>query len=277
MHKKLVAIAQARAVRGINRRSPYSQAIKNVPANLLPHWRETAHLEFEGIPQSARFFAHALEGLMMFFDCSSRAGHQCALPSRAADSVWHAWISMDKESLDSFCTKQFGRPIPHVEARDMQSKMGLALATCLVEGRKLESMSPAAPGLPRLFTLDTLVQMPHGFGYKIFAGLVAFRTLDAVGQARGEPSFPDDLTPYGLFNAGLISEAEHEAGKRLTGACRDRWIATSGASCGSVSPNAGACDGRRANDGSGITGGDSASDSAGSGDGSSCGGGCGGD
>ena len=261
MRKRLVAVAQARTVRGINRQSPYSQAIKSVPANLLPHWRETAHLEFEGIPQSTRFFAHALEGLMMFFDCASRAGSQCGLPSRAADSVWHAWISMDKESLDSFCTKEFGRPVPHVEARELKSKIGPALARCLVQGRKLESMSPVAPELPRLFTLDRSVHMPHGFGYEMFAGLAGFYTLDALGRARGEPSFPDDLTPYGLLTAGLISQAEYDAAIRLAGTRVDQGTATSGASCGSVAPDANACDG----------------DSGGSGAGSSCGGGCGGD
>lgn len=252
MRKKLVAIAQARTVRRITRRSPYFQAIRNVPASLLQHWRETAHLEFEGIPQSTRFFAHALEGLMMFFDCASRAGNGCGLPSRAADSVWHAWIGMDKESLDRFCIKEFGRPIPHVEARDLRLKMGIALARCLVEARKLESMPPAAPRLPRLFTLDRLVQMPHGFGYRMFAGLVAFSALDAVGQVRGEPSFPDDLTPCGLLNAGLISEAEYEAEKWLASTGGDQKTAQSGASCGSVAPSADGCDG-------------------------GCGGGCGGD
>lgn len=282
MLKSLVAIAQARTVRKTTRHSRYVDAVKNVPMELLPHWKKTAHLEFPGISQSTRFFAHALDGLMMFLECASRSSKQCGLPSRAADSVWHAWISMDKENLDRFCVREFGRCVPHVEARDMQAKLGIALGTCLVACRRLTSMYPAAPELPLLFTLDRLIRMPHGFGYTISAGLVAFCPLDDAGLPRGEPSFPDDLTPYGLFKAGLINEVEYHVGIRLAGAYRGPGGSTPGASCGGFTPHAGAVtadagggtnSSTSCNDGNGDSGGSSAGASCGGDGGGGCGGG----
>lgn len=178
---------------------------------------------------------------------------------------------MDHANLERFCVNQFGRPIPHVEAVDMRGGMGIALAVCLVEARRLASEPSAGPSLPRLFMLDRALKMPQGFGYKISGGLVAFSGLNGQGLPRGEVFYPDGLTPYGLFQAGLISEADYNAASQLGVAERASSNSPAGGSCGSVATDAGAaasCDG-----GGGDAGGCDGGSSCGGG---SCGGGCGG-
>lgn len=189
--------------------STYATVLADVPAALFPYWAQTAHEEFPSIPRDACFYAQSAEGLMMFFDCAAAAGRPCALPSRAADSVWHAWSRMDAHGLDHFCIRHFGRPIPHVERAHMKGRMGRALAACLVQARRRASKPAVGPDLPRLFTLDARLGMPHGFGYGIIGGLVACSSLDELWHPDGRPNFPNALAPQGLLQAGLISEAEY--------------------------------------------------------------------
>lgn len=189
--------------------STYASVLAEIPAALFPYWAQTAHDEFPCIPRDASFYAQSAEGLMMFFDCAAAAGRPCALPSRAADSVWHAWLRLDAPGLDSFCIRHFGRTIPHVEQAHMKGGMGRALAACLVQARRRASKSPAGSDLPRLFTLDARLGMPHGVGYGIIGGMVACSNLDELGHPQGLPSFLRALAPRSLLQAGLISEAEY--------------------------------------------------------------------
>ncbi|RZA32447.1 MAG: hypothetical protein EOP92_26010, partial [Lysobacteraceae bacterium] len=145
---------------------------------------------------------------MMFFDCVAASGRPCALPSRAADSVWHAWTRMNAADLDRFCILHFGSTIPHLDEARMTGSMGEALAACLVQGRRRASKPAAGTDLPRLFTLDQRLGMPRGFAYGIVGGLVACSNMDELGQPDGRPRFPHALAPQGLLRAGLISNAE---------------------------------------------------------------------
>lgn len=203
--------AVARTVEWEFAQSTYAPVLADVPAALFPCWAQTAHREFPGIPRDAAFYAQAAEGLMMFFDCAAAAASPCALPSRAADSVWHAWARLDAAGLDAFCLRHFGRAIPHVERTRMkQGEMGRALAVCLVQARRRASQPAAGSHLPRLFALDLHVGMPGGFGYRRIGGLIACSVLDEFGNPDGKPHFPDALTPYALYLAGLVSKAEYE-------------------------------------------------------------------
>lgn len=200
--------------------STYAAVLADLPARLFPYWAQSAHDEFPRIPRiprDAAFYAQAAEGLMMFFDCVAAAGKPCGLPSRAADSVWHAWVRMDAPGLDAFCIRHFGRVIPHLEQAQMQDDMARALGACLVQARRRASRPVAGPSLPRLFSLDACLGMPHGFGYRIIGGRVACSPLDACGNVGKQPSFPDGLSPYGLLQAGLINATECEEGTRLAG------------------------------------------------------------
>ena len=84
-------IDRFRAMR-VRQKSRYWQATAEIPATLYPYWKRSAQFEFKGIPRDAFFFARATEGLLTFFDCMRASGKPCALPSAAADSVWHAWM-----------------------------------------------------------------------------------------------------------------------------------------------------------------------------------------
>ena len=178
---------------------------------MFPYWAQEAHHEFPGIPRDASFYAQAAEGLMMFFDCVSAAGRACALPSRAADSVWHAWTRMDAPGLERFCIRHFGRSIPHLARERIGEGMDLALATCLVQARRRVSQPAAGPQLPKLFLLDAQVGMPHGLGYRVIDGRPACSALDEFGNPDDEVLFPHALAPHALLQAGLVSEAEFQA------------------------------------------------------------------
>jgi hypothetical protein len=186
--------------------SHYSEAMRDIPDGLFCAWQHSASGEFEGIPCDALFFVRAAEGLLMFFDCVKRSGKPCALPSKAADSVWHAWARLSPASLDAFCVKHFGRRMPHMEAADMTAQMEDALANCLVEARKLEWMPTAEARLPKLFTLDRRVAMPSGFAYRMVKGQVAFSNMNRVGRPEGDVFYPGMLAPVELLMAGLITQ-----------------------------------------------------------------------
>ena len=217
MNVRAVWESVARTVEREFAHSTYAAVLADVPARLFPYWAENSRDEFPRIPRDASFYAQAAEGLMMFFDCVAAAGKPCGLPSRAADSVWHAWARMDAPGLDAFCIRHFGRTVPHVERAQMQEDMNKALAACLVQARRRASRPVAGPQPAAAVFAGCAPGMPHGFGYRIISGLVAWATLDAFGNPGKELSFPDGLTPYGLFQAGLISAAEYDEGARLGG------------------------------------------------------------
>lgn len=199
-------IDRFRAMR-VRQKSPYWRATAEIPATLYPYWKRSAQFEFKGIPRDAFFFARATEGLLIFFDCVRASGKPCALPSAAADSVWHAWTRMAPASLDAFCIKHFGRVIPHVEATEMGAQMAPALANCMVTARRLEKRHLVRPSVPRLFALDADLGMPGGFGYQLAQGRVACRRLDQQGRPAGEQFYPPGLEPVELLGAGLVTQS----------------------------------------------------------------------
>lgn len=224
----LAAINDYRA-RSTIRSSPYRAALDALPPTLFHYWRRSAQFEFKGIPRDAFFYARAAEGLMTFFTCVTRRAIPCALPSMAADSVWHAWMRLDAPGLERFCIEHFGRAIPHVEGNAMQEEMDVALANCLVQARELEGIGRAGPNVPRLFTLDRRLRMPCGFAYKLFDGEIGYRKLDRSGWARGQVWFPCALAATALLGAGLVSHEDFDLAMRK----RDRQGGSCGSGCGS--------------------------------------------
>jgi hypothetical protein len=246
LNKLLDGIDQFLARRQLSN-SPYRNALKDIPESLFPYWKHSAQHEFPGIPQDAFFFARAAEGLLTFFACIKYSRKPCALPSKAADSVWHAWARHAPASLDAFCVRHFGRVIPHVEAASMTGKMEEALLNCLVQARRLEAPARTALTLPRLFALDRELKMPGGFWYQLFCGQVAFSPMNQDGRYGKKMFYPSSMAPAQLLAAGLLTPAEYKQYvRRATSDGVDV-----GGSCG----GAAGCDG----------------------DGAGCGGGCGGD
>jgi len=201
--------------------------------------------------------ARAAEGLMMFFDCIRASAKPCGLPSRAADSVWHAWVALDPEHLDRFCRSHFGRTIAHTEAPDMSIAMDQALANTLVAARELDGLPTAGMNVPRLFSLDRRLRMPKGYAYSVVRGLVAWRHMNWYGKGEGTLFFPACLAAPQLLAAGLVTPAAYadyeRRAKENGGSC--------GSGCGSSASNGGGSDGGGCGSGSGCGGG--------------CGGGCG--
>lgn len=243
-------------------KSQHRVALDDVPSALFIYWQRNAALEFAGVPTSKVFFAQALDGLLDFFACVQASGRPCALPSAAADSVWHAWAARAPASLERFCIKHFGREIPHIEEADMRAQMETALVTCMVEARTLEGRDPVTPSVPRLFALDRRLRMPRGYAYDLLHGAVTVQRLDANGVPHGGRRFLNGLDGVQLLAAGLIPQYVYDAHLRAK--------PDSGAGCGSSANfsssdcSAVACD---------SAGGDAG---GGDGGGGGCGGGCGG-
>jgi hypothetical protein len=145
------------------------------------------------------------------------SGKRCALPSAAADSVWHAWVRLVPAALDAFCIKHFGKAIPHVEAAGMGAQMEGALVSSLVSARGLERRDPVKPSVPRLFALDRTLRMPGGFGYQLEQGELACRRLDNGGRPEGEMFYPAGLIAAQFLEAGIPQPGSERAARRSKG------------------------------------------------------------
>jgi hypothetical protein len=248
------------------------KALRDMPPGLYEYWARTAPNEFKGIPTDAFFYVHASDALLTFFECIQRSNRPCALPSRAADSVWHAWMRHAPKHLDAFCQRHYGQRIPHVEAANMKKGMAKPMAMCLVTARTMDRLDLAGPNVPRLFATDRKLRMPFGSAYRVQRGHIVYSPINRHGQVLPQTHILPGTDPEFLLAAGLIAQGDYE---RWLARCQDTggsdW-GTSGSSCGSSGDSGGGdlgCD-------SGGSDGDSGGSDGGSSCGSSCGGGCGG-
>ena len=202
-------IQQYRA-RKFLRNSRYRPQLRTLPTGLLQYWTDTAHHEFPGIPQDPHFFWQAAEGLLQFFACVRHSPHACALPSRAADSVWHAWLRFSPMQLQQFCANWYGRDIPHIADDNMPGGIDAAVAATLLAARHLEGMPAWSARIPGLFTLDQRLNMPGGYAYYASQGAVYWQAIDAYGRSGGVPRKPETLTHDWYFQQGWISADDHQ-------------------------------------------------------------------
>jgi len=248
------------------RNSSYREALDALPAGLEAYWRHSAPHEYQGIRTDAFFFVRAAEGLLTFFDVVTRSGKPCALPSEAADSVWHAWLRWNPVALDYFCIERFGRRIPHIERAGLASG---ALLNTYTACHTLCGKLPRKPRLPPLFRLDARLRMRGGHGYWRRKGAILYARVGTQGWRLGQASPHPELTAGALYVAGLADRQvlAAELGRRRQG--QDGG----GGSCGGDAGLAfadGDCEA------GGDGGGDGGGGDGGSSCGSSCGGGCGG-
>jgi hypothetical protein len=258
-------ISSMRARRHL-RVSRHRGALEDLPHGLEAAWRHSAPQEYPGIRTDAFFFVRAAEGLLRFFDAVSRSGQPCALPSEAADSVWHAWLRHDPIGLERFCRKHFGQVIPHVERAGLASD---ALAGMLMTGRRVEGIAPLGPRLPLLFGLDARLRMPGGHGYWNRGSDIVYARLGKRGRRLGRPQLHPELTISALLAAGLVNADMVLAHVRL------QQAAAVGSSCGAFAEgalgaafasDAGCADSGGSSDGGGCDGGSSCGSSCGGGD-----------
>lgn len=273
------------------RQSPYRKVLSELPASLLPHWQAHAKGEFTGIPDDAIFFIRAAEGLMMFFDCvkqtSQRGKAVCALPSKAADSVWHAWLDLPQASfadvdVDSFCQKHFGRTIPHVAAAQIEGEakgaMAEALATSLVQLRRIEGKDALSHTAPALFTLDKRLNMPRGYSYGMAGDKLGFQHMSLLGQGTGAMLFPAAFLPlellaFGLITAPMLEHYQRKQAGLIAAQNNDTGSTADLGSTGSSSSNYTGCS--KVDAGSSDSCSDSGSSADSSSSGSACGSSCG--
>ena len=192
------------------RTSRYRTMLEDMPAGVYDCWRRISGFEFPGIPADRLFFLKAAEGLMMFFDCASVSDEASALPSKAADSVWHAWLRYSSVSLDQFCLRHFGKTVPHLSSAQMPGDMSNALAATLVRARMLEGHSAHSPRLPQLFSLDRRLTMPEGYAYHMRRDEIGYQPMNQAGLPGGTSVYPDSLSSAGLYSLGLIKQSEYD-------------------------------------------------------------------
>ena len=262
IYTRIDAVLQQNRFQHLIRQSKYRHQLSELPSGLLPHWQRSAKNEFTGIPSDAVFFIQAAEGLMMFFDCVRRSEQACGLPSKAADSIWHAWLNLPQsdfkaQTVESFCRQHFGREIPHVEATQMESDMSAALAATLLQLRRIAGKDPLSHFAPDLFTLDRRLKMPRGYSYQMQGGRIGWQNMSLLGKGTGATFYPSSFEPAQLMALGLITAPMLELHQRK----QAEQAVQQGGSCGSSgSMQISSCD-------SGSDGGC---------DGGSCGSGCGG-
>ncbi|MBD8654545.1 hypothetical protein IFT68_02770 [Oxalobacteraceae sp. CFBP 13730] len=203
-------VVKVRVLRHI-RQSSYRSQLEDLSPGLFPFWQRNSGKDFPGMPDSALFFTQAATGLMRFFEVAADRREPCALPSLAADSVWHAWMAWDAANLDQFCRRHFGKPIEHLPYARLDA---LALPRVLVGCREHESARSRVRGLPALFQLDATLRMPHGHGYALQDDDIVYRRLDANGRMTGGARPHPQLTLRALLLANLISQADYASALR---------------------------------------------------------------
>jgi len=246
----------------LRRTSPWRAALADLPTGLESCWRASAPREYEGIQTDAFFFVRAAEGLLRFFDIAAR--RPCALPSDAADSVWHAWLRMDPVSLERFCRTHFGTALPHTGRGDMAHG---ALLRTFSSNCTQDGMAPGLMRVPSLFALDAALRMPRGHGYWNRGGQICYARLNERGRGMWRNRPHPELTLSALVSVGLADP------RVLAARARGHAATADGSSCGSMGDLAFAGDDGSSSDGGCDGGGSDSGSSCGCSCGSSCGGG----
>ena len=123
------------------------------------------------------------QALRQFFLAYLRSGCKfVAMPSQAADDLWHEFILYTK-NYDQFCQQAFGRFMHHTPAvalnADQQANVGLRRCWWFV--CREENINPRKPvRLPLLFALDEKLEVANGFHYVADCSSVR-RQSDASG------------------------------------------------------------------------------------------------
>ena len=229
-------------------------AASQIPRDIRAAWAERAPEEFPGLPVDEGAWLRCSTGLAQFFEvCRLQRDHgPCALPSKGADSVWHAWLAVDPPGLAAWQQRHFGRELAHREADVLGAPLEDCLARSWAGACRSQGLSPFGPRLPLLFAVDGMLRLPTGWAYRHERGALVHRQIDGFGQASGGAVAHAVIGASALATLGLVTAAELQAHRRR---------GDGGSGCGSSASSDGGCDG----------GGSSCGSSCGSG----CGGGCG--
>lgn len=209
--------------------SPRRALLTSTPSGLFNAWRSAMASSLPAELISLSFFASAAEGMMDFLcACQLVSPSECALPSKAADSVLSAWEAWDPEGLKRFLKSHFERDwgsqsaseAPRAqELPDPSDSTEAALAACWVGACRLDGLDPAHTVIPRLFLLDFTLKMPGGFAYMNGPdGLPRHADLDESGELSDAWASHPGLTAEGLRALGWIPEARPQSHKGVSSA-----------------------------------------------------------
>ena len=102
--------------------------------------------------------------------CARASGRFVAMPSKAVDAAWHAFI-LDTRAYATFCQRAFGRMLHHTPAESLpkgQSTRHLhqGLRRAWLGACKEQGIDPHRPtALPLLFALDAELGIEGGYRY----------------------------------------------------------------------------------------------------------------
>ncbi len=116
--------------------------------------------------------AQVERGLRQFFHASAMArGRFVAMPSKAADAMWHEFI-LHTRAYEGFCRRAFGRILHHTPAEALAAEPRRAdktfqgLRRAWVWSCRDEGIDPRSPArLPTLFAIDAALAIPGGYRY----------------------------------------------------------------------------------------------------------------
>lgn len=213
LDKKIFEAALKQSALANLRRSRVTEAIVALE-RVKADWRLAGPLEFAGLPTDSAAWVWSCDGLAAFFDaCADEtSGKTVALPSLAADAVWHAWLRVDQAGLDAFCVARYGRAFPHQPKSEMTEPMDEALARAWANNCRAEKIDPLAGKVPSLFALDAKLRVPGGRAYLI--NTRTGRLSHAKIGHKGVPHYSTEvglpgMTAAGLLAAGAITSSEY--------------------------------------------------------------------
>lgn len=151
----------------------------DVPSLVWTDWRYSGPAEFERMHISIHHQIASFIGLMVYFLMVKKAGCQTMLPSRAADSLWHAWLRASPMTLASFQSKYFGSTIQHLEENRVLSQGHSthdALANTWRFARGTEKCGPT--NIPYLFELDHCLNFYSGWSYRYAEGAIQMAVIE---------------------------------------------------------------------------------------------------
>lgn len=205
-------------LRAARQRLPGARAAaRDIPEALKLQWLAGAGPDSAGLAAAWRADEPGWElstlALAHFFELCRQQPAQAplALPSAAADSVWHLWLATDAEGLAAWQRRWVGGEVPHREAHELGAPLPTSLARCWVAACRSEGRSALDGPLPLLFALDGLVGPPGGWHYQRGPRGISHHDLGPQGRPLGSPQRHPELSAAGLAGLGLLTATELQA------------------------------------------------------------------
>lgn len=195
---------------------PAAIAARQIPPAIHAAWQHRAADELPGLVADETTWVQSSVALAQFFEACrlQRDTGPCALPSRAADSVWHVWLRADPAGLADWQQGFFGEVVEHRESAQLGAPLDKCLARTWVGACRAEGRSPLAPRLPLVFALDGQLRLPTGWAYGFERGRLVHRQIDGFGRPGGAVHEHAAMAGVGLAALGLLTAGEVEQMRR---------------------------------------------------------------